>query len=367
MRSNLFRLLFLVAGLILHSPVYLAAQEVPAANGKPVKCWEFTSEGGSLGVIGADDGQAYLSSGDGRVLALSQTGALQWSSDVGGSIVSNLISSGENLYVASSQVSKDPESIKSSKLDILSRRSGLTIKTSMIPFGERFYLVEENGVMITVNDKGSIIAFDRALERIWNFTIAGGFDLAPAVFGGGVTLAGNDRSIRQVMFGSGETVLKVDGGSEPSALVRDRDGTIFLGDVKGRLHRLSADDGRERWVFKSGGRIQSLRLNGSKIIATSVDNFVYAISTDRGGVVWKTRLPGRAVGSISLIKDRVLVSVIGQGEIFAIDSSSGRITDRIKVGAENTSDAMVSTFSEDMFVVGFGRSVSGYSFGECAK
>ncbi len=342
------------------------AQNGRESNAKIEKCWEFRSEQASIGFLASDSEQIYLRAGDGRLIALSAQGVQQWSNDIGGEIVSNLAISSDSLFVVSAPRSTTGEN-NNTKIEVISRRSGLTLKTAPLPEGERFFLVEDSGAIVAVGSAGSIDAFDVKLDRLWNFNVTGQLDLEPVVHDGGLTIAANGRSLLQISIKSGETLSRIAGDSDLSAIARDDQGTIFLGDKKGRLYRLKPADGREQWAFKSGGQIQAIIFNGSKIIASSVDNFIYAISADRGSVVWKARLPGRSVGPINLIKDTLLVSVIGQGEIFAIDGTSGRITDRIKVGPENSLNAMVMAYRDDMFVIGLGNSATAYSFSGCAK
>jgi outer membrane protein assembly factor BamB len=76
------------------------------------------------------------------------------------------------------------------------------------------------------------------------------------------------------------------GPSESSPVVVD--GRVFVGDWTGRVYAFSANTGKLRWSYQTGGRVKgALTFSGGRIYVGSYDHHVYALNEKTGKVVWK--------------------------------------------------------------------------------
>ncbi|NOX89668.1 MAG: PQQ-binding-like beta-propeller repeat protein [Calditrichaeota bacterium] len=65
-------------------------------------------------------------------------------------------------------------------------------------------------------------------------------------------------------------------------------GRVFIGDVKGIMHCLNLEDGRELWTFRSGSGIYAKAAAQSKsLVFTSADSNIYCLNPENGELLWK--------------------------------------------------------------------------------
>ncbi len=230
---------------------------------------------------------------------------------------------------------------------------------------ETFRLVVEDEIVVAVGSAGSVNAFDPSGAALWNFAIGGKITAGPVAFGSGITLAAEDKTLRHVMVKTGDTTERNTGKASPISLARNANGTVFLGDDRGRLYRINGDTGREDWSFRGGGRFESMEIVGSNVLAASVDNFVYLISGSSGDVIWKRRLPGRLFGKPLILDDQIFVAIIGEPSLFILETSSGKISGRISSAGELGAEPIMATSGE--LILNLLEKISSYRRGQCRK
>ncbi len=107
---------------------------------------------------------------------------------------------------------------------------------------------------------------------------------------------------------------------------------MYVPSNDGNLYAVS-DTGSLLWIFETGHFLWSQpQVNGGVIYLGSMDNFVYAISTD-GNEIWSTEMTGAVVGSPVLSDDgsRLYTGSIG-GEMVALNTSDGAVIWRFDAG-----------------------------------
>ena len=153
----------------------------------------------------------------------------------------------------------------------------------------------------------------------------------------------------------------------PNSIAGDAEGRLFIGDERGRVYSTNSGSGDINWTFKTGGRIEHLVIGGDRIYAASVDNFVYSISTDKGSVVWKKRLPARSDGRPLLWESMLVVSSFGESSAAIIDTKDGKTLKTIEFGSGNTKIASTVITSEGSVILPLQSGLSVVRFGGCLK
>lgn len=342
------------------------AQEAEVKSVVPVKCWEYATGTDSARAVSSNATSVFVISGASTVKALNSIdGNEEWASELGGEIVSNIVAGRERLYVVTSSIMANGVSAKVFTLRGLSRSTGLPVSSATLPTAESFRLIVEEEIVIALGSAGSVNAFDQSGSALWNFAIGGKITAGPVAFRSGITLAAEDKTLRQVMVKTGDTSERFPGKTSAISLARDANGTIFLGDDSGRLYRINGDTGREDWNFRGGGRFESIEIVGSNVLAASVDNFVYLISGSSGDVIWKRRLPGRIFGKPLIFNEQIFVAIIGELSLFILDATSGKITGRLSSAGELGAEP-IKTFSGEL-IVNLSDKIAAYRPGECRK
>ena len=77
-----------------------------------------------------------------------------------------------------------------------------------------------------------------------------------------------------------------DGIGESSPAVHD--GVVYIGDLSGLLHAVSAADGKALWTFKTEAEIKSSPVvAGDRVLIGSYDGNLYCLSARDGKLLWK--------------------------------------------------------------------------------
>jgi len=229
---------------------------------------------------------------------------------------------------------------------------------------------EEDLVVVGTDagDRGFLYAFDRATGEVrWRQAAPGGFPSDLATRGSrayAVTMAGEvrcldlrtgetlwivegaegERLFRSaiVMVGdrvvvslpsgsvlsmdadSGELVWKTQlpGRLNTSAAVIDDD--LYVGDIEGRIHRLSTGDGKVIGAFEAESPVYgSLLPAGECLLALWAENTLACVDPQLGSVRWSRKAPSIWSSFQPLVRDELVIVGDESGEIHALQVSDG--------------------------------------------
>ena len=144
------------------------------------------------------------------------------------------------------------------------------------------------------------------------------------------------------------------------------DGAAFLGTLRGLLHALDAETGRDRWTFQAGGPIlHAAAVATGRVLFGAADGNVYALSAQDGRLAWKVAT-GSAIWNAPACVDGVTFIGSRDGWLYAIETATGLVRWRGKCGAPllnspaiDVKSGRVIIAAEDMrvraFALGGGR------------
>jgi outer membrane protein assembly factor BamB len=119
------------------------------------------------------------------------------------------------------------------------------------------------------------------------------------------------------------------GPSESSPVVVD--GRVFVGDWTGRVYAFSANTGKLRWSYKTGGRVKgALTFSGGRIYVGSYDHHVYALNEKTGKLVWKAAAQqrlghrGQFYSTPAAAYGRVYVGAT-DGKVYSFGAATGKL------------------------------------------
>ncbi len=328
------------------------------------KCWSHVDGAGSRSSLSAFGGTIFSVRSGSVVEAISfDSGKLAWSSDVGGSIASNLITDGKNLFfVRRSGGAADKTS--EAFLISISANAGITRWKIPLRSGEdyRLALTQAGLLAITAGGDASVVSTaDGAV--LSNRKLTRPISLGILDLGHGSIISSVEREI-----------LKVDGNEEPqilsrsdfavTALLLEASGGVFYGNERGTLAFLSGKGQRPVWQFKSGGAISDITLTDGRVIAASNDNFVYALATANGARLWKRRVTGRVSALKMIGDDLLLVQPLGDDNIIFLNIKNGSVAGQIPATpGEFVLDSVV--IDSNRLALATDSGLYGYSIGGC--
>jgi outer membrane protein assembly factor BamB len=231
-------------------------------------------------------------------------------------------------------------------------------------------LFEEDLVVVGTDaeDRGFLYAFDRATGEVrWQQAASGGFPSDLVTRGSRayvVTMSGEIRcldlrtgeTLWSVEHAEGERLLKsaivmvgdrvVVGLPSGSVLSLDADSgksawqtqlpgrlntsavvmgdDLYVGDIEGRIHRLSAGDGKVIGAFEAESPVYgSLLPAGKCLLALWAENTLACLDPQQGSIRWSRKAPSTWSSFQPLVLDELVVVGDESGEIHALQLSDG--------------------------------------------
>lgn len=350
--------------LLIHVAVSMAsfgqAVKVPDAELVVSKCWSYSTQVAATRLQVSENG-IFIGGEGARVDALLPDGSRLWSTELGGSIVSNIISTetGVLLVTTFGEASKAESVLRG-----LSKETGITNLTLAVPASEQYFLTRENGLIILISRGGIVMAVDKSGGVKWKREVAEGFAGEPFIIPGKAIIATTAKQIFAINLANGEIESMRRSATDITAVAQTISGEVIAGDDRGSISVMNGTE-KPLWRFKSGGAISRVFVNGTQIVAASHDNFVYLLQTRNGDVEWKKRLGGR-VQQMSLLDGRyVITASYDENAAIITDLITGKVAGQIPFADGETITAQ-PLFSSGSLTILTDQAVHQFSLTACA-
>ncbi len=378
-KTHIFGVLTILLTLIFFAPEIFLPIAASAQGNSPERsapppfdlpyrlCWSFPAEQVNAEHIASDNGGIiYISNFTGGLTAVNiRSGEKIWQTDLGGTIISNLIPDGEtkNLYVVtkikytvnSEETKNGKENSKnrqnySVKLWSLNSAAGLINWQIIVADGAAAADDEEKG--LNANDKGylfvngqnlilslsggKLLSVNTTSSNInWTETIGNKLSAVPKLSNNNIYTIGSFNNIFEISAATGKTVRKLRLNSPYTAIYIGDGNRLILGNKKGEVAAQYVQSAKRIWKLRTGGEISSIVNSPRGLVITSYDNFIYLVSPLNGKIIWKKRMEGRSAGDPLVIDDAVVVTTVGTSRVSILDLSDGKLFNTISLAEEN--------------------------------
>ncbi|HET6275614.1 MAG TPA: PQQ-binding-like beta-propeller repeat protein [Candidatus Cybelea sp.] len=285
---------------------------VRAADGSPL--WSFATKGAVNSTPATWNGLVYVSSRDGNVYAVDeQTGQKRWS----------FVTGGERRFTAPGI-------------------HGITPKSELMPDPFDVFLSSPaiaGGVLYIGSGDHNVYAIDAATGALrWRFTTGNVVHASPAVAGGIVYVGSWDRYFYALDARTGTLKWKFVTGDDRvtynqvgiagSAAVDN--GMVFFGCRDSKFYALDAGTGRLAWKHDEHGSwvIGSAAVDAGTVYYTTSDERRFWALNERDGSERFSVSYGAFAFSSPSLASRVVYFGTFDGRLYAVDTQSGRVTDR---------------------------------------
>ena len=198
------------------------------------------------------------------------------------------------------------------------------------------------------------------LKLLWTYEAGESIESSAAIVGSTVFVGSQKGELLSLNLDTGAVYWKyhIDspiGESSPAY----SGGVVYVGDLGGWFHAVSAADGKKLWAFKAGSEIKSSPVVvGDRVLIGSYDQNLYCLSTRNGSVLWKVKTNGPVHSTPSISEG--LAFIAGCDELFrAIRIADGRemfnVSSDAYTGASPAlrgASAYYGTFNNEVLMVG---------------
>lgn len=336
-------LALLVPILVLFFCGHAAAQEQSALSRPLHLRWSFETDGIAGITPAADESVIYVPLNEGVIVSLKVSGGeLVWKSEVGGRISASPIADARGVYVASesSQPRSSPYLQATGALRILSRQSGVTAWMRTLPSPIRGTPVSSPSTLFGTTSDGRLYAFKKETgEILWIKYSSSPFNSFPVLSGDNLYAGDEEGNLLAIEQVTGRTLWRYRTRKGLASPVTVNEGSVYAGSQDGSVYAFEESTGRLRWRVHTGAAVQSIVAAGKCLLATSLDNFVYCLSPQRGVRLWKYRLDGRVLARPLVLNGDVLLTPLVGEEGVILSLQDGKKVNSLYVGEDNNTGA----------------------------
>lgn len=130
-----------------------------------------------------------------------------------------------------------------------------------------------------------------------------------------------------------------------TSTVLEHDGALYFGANDGKVHAIQLSDQSSLWTFETGGEVNSSPIiDGSgTLYVGSRDHKLYALDAKTGQKKWEVETQGPILAKPVLYQDKLIIfgSGEGDGHVYAVSTSDGKVFWKFKTGDKVEADAYV--------------------------
>lgn len=305
-------------------------------------CWAFPSDNIAVPFSASDNELIFIPSLLGEIKAIDSTsGKIIWETQLGGLINSNIVSNGNNIYVANKSTqatdSQNPNTkgITSVSLHSIDSKSGITIwkksfnletKTNLYIYEQSVIITSEDGYVANINQKDGTIIWEHDFKQP-----------SPVIslYENSIIIGTSNKTIFLISGTDGKVSKEINIEDVPDNILISSKRRISYSNTKGFLYNLETLTGNIIWKRRFGGQITNITSTPNGLFISSIDNFIYLINENSGKIIWKRRLAARVTEKPFIRGDVAIVFAFGDSTSLFIDLKKGKIINSISLSDAN--------------------------------
>ncbi len=343
-RPLVFRTLvcLLVIVIIQYSPTQISAQTQLSLS-RPLRVkWKYETSMAINLTPAVNKDTVYLPLTAGDIISLQATdGEFNWKTETGGDISASPVADERGVYIASeTNIAGSTSTRATGTLRALGRSSGVTLWMRPLQSPIRGVLAANQDTIFGGASDGRIYAVQKESGNIlWVLKHSAPFLSNPILSEDRLYIGSEDGTLFCIDQKTGRTFWRYRTRGPLRAPVAVAGQTVFIGSADSYVYAINESDGRFRWRVRTGASVQSVLLTQNGLVVTSFDNFVYFLSLNRGGRLWKRQLAGRVAAQPLAIEEGALFAPLAGDECIILDLRDGKRLNSLLVGEDNNTAA----------------------------
>ncbi len=348
---------FLLLNLVFFTSLCMpsARSEERLALSQPFMAkWQYETEETVDFTPAVRDGTIYVPFSSGQIVSLNgDDGELIWKSETGGHISASPVADEKALFVASESGKANSGFRSQSKgvVRALSLNSGLTMWERILPLPLRGALTSDLRNVYGAGRDGRVYAINKLTgDILWTKHFGEPFEFRP-VNNNDLLFLGNmkgDMYALDKKTGAINWRYRTRGALRGSASIFNS--KVYFGSADNHVYALDARRGQLLWRVRTGAEVQSVVHTPAGVLVASLDNFVYFLSPDDGGRLWKRQLAGRISAQPLVTADEALLTPLTGDACIVLDLKDGKLLNKLTVGDDNNTSASPVTAGGLLFI-----------------
>lgn len=338
----------LLAAVLTHSSVALEKdkgplprkEDGPALSQPLTVAWRYKTDRTTDLTPAADADSVFFPLSTGVLLALNTTdGKLQWKAEIGGDFSAALVADERSVYAATGYTTPEEKNVHGT-LRALSKSTGLTLWMRTLPAPISGSLVADEVALFGGSVDGHIYSVNKLTGQVlWSNQYAEEFSGHPEVVGNRVYFGSNGGTIRALDRKTGQVLWEYKTRGPIQGAIAVKDNMAYFGSGDGNVYAFDEIRSKVRWQRRTGAAVQSVALVENGVLASSLDNFAYLLSLNKGSLIWRQQLPGRISARPVTATDGALFTPFSTDTAIVLNLRDGKPANTLSLGEENSSAA----------------------------
>ena len=171
---------------------------------------------------------------------------------------------------------------------------------------------------------------------LWSNQYAEEFSGHPQVVGNRVYFGSNAGTIRALDARTGQLLWEYKTRGPIQGAIAVKDNMAYFGSGDGNVYAFDEIRSKVRWQRRTGAAVQAVTLVENGVLASSLDNFAYLLSLNKGALIWRQQLPGRISSRPVTAADGALFTPFSTDTAIVLNLRDGKPANRLCRWARKT-------------------------------
>lgn len=151
---------------------------------------------------------------------------------------------------------------------------------------------------------------------------------------------------------------------QTSKIIYSDNQEMLLSNKKGEIIKYNLNKGKASWKTRIGAEISSIAKYKGDFLISSIDNYLYLISTEYGEFIWRKRFEGRIIGEIFEGNNLYISVLLNSNQGFITNPKTGKIINQIILENDEyfTGKPIISN---ENIILPYNKGIILYKFGKC--
>jgi outer membrane protein assembly factor BamB len=201
-------------------------------------------------------------------------------------------------------------------------------------------LVADATALFAGSIDGHIYSIDKQTGRVlWSQQYAEEFSGHPLVTANRVYFGSEAGTVRAFDNRTGVLVWEYKTRGPIHGPIAVSGNVVYFGSGDGNVYAFDEIRSKLRWQRRTGAAVQAVAVVENGLLASSLDNFVYLLSLNKGALIWRQQLPGRISARPITAIDGALFTPFSTDTAIVLNLRDGKPANTLSLGEENSSAA----------------------------